>query len=159
MRVVTIYGADNGIDGKVLEVLIKKHREIRKLTGISVPIPDETSGQVTDAVVEWLMMRGRADQEALFALDEVIGKTGDELEIAWNSMAERERRSRSRFAQGSIHPDEVARELAAIRAALGRDDEIRAFTRTALTELSADLTTDVRRRFHGRDDEPPARPA
>ena len=143
VRVVTIYGADNGIDGKVLEVLIKKHREIRKLTGISVPIPDETSGQVTDAVVEWLMMRGRADQEALFALDEVIGKTGDELEIAWNSMAERERRSRSRFAQGSIHPDEVARELAAIRAALGRDDEIRAFTRTALTELSADLTTDT----------------
>ncbi len=143
VRVVTIYGADNGIDGKVLEVLIKKHREIRKLTGISVPIPDETSGQVTDAVVEWLMMRGWADQEALFALDEVIGKTGDELEIAWNSMAERERRSRSRFAQGSIHPDEVARELAAIRAALGRDDEICAFTRTALTELSADLTTDV----------------
>jgi superfamily II DNA or RNA helicase len=143
VRVVTVYGADNGIDGKVLEVLIKKHREIRKSTGISVPIPDETSSQVTDAVVEWLMMRGRADQQALFALDEVIGKTGDELEIAWNSMAERERRSRSRFAQGSIHPDEVAREVAAIRAALGSDDEIRAFTRTALTELSADVVTDV----------------
>ena len=46
-------------------------------------------------------------------------------------MAERERRSRSRFAQGSIHPDEVAREVAAIRAALGSDDEITAFTRTA----------------------------
>jgi superfamily II DNA or RNA helicase len=147
VRVVTIYGADNGIDGKVLEVLIKKHREIRKSTGISVPIPDETSSQVTDAVVEWLMLRGRAEQETLFALDEVIGKTGDELEIAWNSMAERERRSRSRFAQGSIHPDEVAREVAAIRAALGRDDEIRAFTRTALTELSADLVTDVGRGF------------
>src|SRR6202035_5837563 len=44
VRVVTIYGEDNGIDGKVLEILIKKHREIRKSTGISVPIPDETSG-------------------------------------------------------------------------------------------------------------------
>ena len=39
VRVVTIYGKDNGIDGKVLEVLIKKHREIRKSTGISVPGP------------------------------------------------------------------------------------------------------------------------
>jgi superfamily II DNA or RNA helicase len=145
VRVVTVYGADNGIDGKVLEVLIKKHREIRKSTGISVPIPDETSSQVTDAVVEWLLMRGRADadQEALFGLDEVIGKTGGELETAWNSMAERERRSRSRFAQGSIHPDEVAREVAAIRAALGPDEEIRAFTRTALAELGANVTTDV----------------
>ena len=55
-------------------------------------------------------------------------------------MAERERRSRSRFAQGSIHPDEVAREVAAIRAALGSDDEITAFTRTPLRALNADLT-------------------
>ena len=43
-------------------------------------------------------------------------------------MAEREDRSRSRFAQGTIHPDEVAPEVAAIRAALGPDDEVRAFT-------------------------------
>jgi superfamily II DNA or RNA helicase len=140
IRVITIYGADNGIDGKVLEVLIKKHREIRKSTGISVPIPDETSSQVTDAIVEWLLMRDQGDQQALFGLDEVIGKSGRELDDAWNSMAERERRSRSRYAQGSIHPDEVAREVAAIRAALGPDDEVRAFTRTALTALNSDLT-------------------
>ena len=105
VRVVTIYGGDNGIDGKVLEVLIRKHREIRKLTGISVPIPDETSSQVTDAIMEWLLMRGQAstDQQALFELDEVIGKTGGELDVQWRSMADREDRSRSRFAQG-IHP-------------------------------------------------------
>jgi len=143
VRVVTIYGGDNGIDGKVLEVLIRKHREIRKLTGISVPIPDETSSQVTDAIMEWLLMRGQAstDQQALFDLDEVIGKTGGELDVQWRSMAEREDRSRSRFAQGSIHPDEVASEVTAIRAALGPDDEVRAFARTALRALNADITT------------------
>jgi hypothetical protein len=143
VRVVTIYGGDNGIDGKVLEVLIRKHREIRKLTGISVPIPDETSSQVTDAIMEWLLMRGQAstDQQALFELDEVIGKTGGELDVQWRSMADREDRSRSRFAQGSIHPDEVAAETAAIRSALGPDDEVRAFARTALRALNADLTT------------------
>jgi len=139
IRVVTIYGSDNGIDGKVLEVLIKKHREIRKSTGISIPIPDETSTRVTNAIVEWLLLRGR-EQQALFDLDEVTGEAGRELEVEWTSMAERESRARSRFAQGSIHPDEVAREAAAIRAALGPDDEVRAFTRIALTELGADLT-------------------
>ena len=46
VRVVTIYGRDNGIDGKVLEVLIRKHREIRKSTGISVPVPDEADPDV-----------------------------------------------------------------------------------------------------------------
>jgi Helicase conserved C-terminal domain len=143
VRVVTIYGGDNGIDGKVLEVLIRKHREIRKLTGISVPIPDETSSQVTDAILEWLLMRGQAstDQQALFELDEVIGKTGGELDVQWRSMADREDRSRSRFAQGSIHPDEVAAETAAIRAALGPDDEVRAFAKSALKALNADLAT------------------
>jgi hypothetical protein len=143
VRVVTIYGGDNGIDGKVLEVLIRKHREIRKLTGISVPIPDETSSQVTDAIMEWLLLRGQAstDQQALFELDEVIGKTGGELDVQWRSMADREDRSRSRFAQGSIHPDEVAAETAAIRATLGPDDEVRAFARTALRALNADIAT------------------
>jgi hypothetical protein len=156
VRVVTIYGEDNGIDGKVLEILIKKHREIRKSTGISVPIPDETSGRVTDAIVEWLLLRNKgheqqalfdldSEQQALFEFGEVMDREAQELDSEWNSMAERERRSRSRFAQGSIHPDEVAREVAAIRAALGSDAEITAFTRTALRGLNADLTgmTDI----------------
>lgn len=135
VRVVTVYGSDNGIDGKVLEVLVKKHREIRKSTGISVPIPDETSSKVTDAIVEWLLIRGEGRQDALFDLDEVVSGQEKELDAEWNSMAERERRSRSRFAQGSIHPDEVATEVAQIRAALGSDTEVRSFVRTALSEL------------------------
>ena len=140
VKVVTIYGSDNGIDGKVLEVLIKKHREIHKSTGISVPVPDETSSKVTDAIVEWLLLRGEGDQQTLFDLDEVVGETDQDLDEQWNSMAERERRSRSRFAQDSIHEEDVAPEVAAIRAALGSDDEVYDFTRTALTTLGAALT-------------------
>ena len=56
-------------------------------------------------------------------------------------MADLEDRSRSRFAQGTIHPDEVAAEAAAIRAALGPDDEVRAFAKSALKALNADLIT------------------
>jgi len=142
IRVVTIYGSDNDIDGRVLDVLIRKHREIRKSTGISVPVPDETSAAVTDAVVGWLLRRDRAagSQQALFDLGEVTGQQALDLEAEWNSMAERERRSRSRYAQGSVHPDDVAREVTATRAALGSDDEIRSFTRTALRALGGDLT-------------------
>ncbi|MEE3922093.1 hypothetical protein V2I01_38820 [Micromonospora sp. BRA006-A] len=43
VRVITLYGSDNGIDGKVLDVLIKKHRQIRKDLGISVSVPDAAS--------------------------------------------------------------------------------------------------------------------
>jgi superfamily II DNA or RNA helicase len=139
VKAVTIYGSDNGIDGKVLDVLIRKHREIWKSTGISVPVPDETSTGVTDAIVEWLLGKRHEQQKTLFDLDEVMGEQAKTFDAEWNSMAEREKRSRSRFAQGSIHPDEVAREVAAIRAALGPDDEVRAFTRTALRLLGAEV--------------------
>ncbi|MFJ8698293.1 DEAD/DEAH box helicase [Streptomyces ardesiacus] len=138
VRVITLYGDDNGIDGKVLEVLIKKHRQIKKDLGISVSVPDELSTGVTDAIVEWLLMRGRENEDALFSADAFKVST-EKLDSDWNSAAERERASRSRFAQRSIHPEEVAREVASIREALGGAGEIRTFVRESLGALNAVL--------------------
>ncbi|MEU9178917.1 DEAD/DEAH box helicase [Streptomyces sp. NPDC048550] len=141
VRVITLYGADNGIDGKVLEVLIKKHRQIKKDLGISVSVPDELSTGVTDAIVEWLLMRGRNDQDALFSADAFKVST-EKLDSDWNSAAEREKASRSRFAQRSIHPQEVAREVAAIRQALGSAGEIDTFVRESLGALGSVIRPD-----------------
>ncbi|RLV09840.1 helicase [Streptomyces griseocarneus] len=138
VRVITMYGEDNGIDGMVLDVLIKKHRQIKKDLGISVSVPDEMSTGVTDAIVEWLLMRGREDQDALFSADAYRVSTR-KLDRAWQSAAERETASRSRFAQRSIHPEEVAREVAAVRAALGGAGEIDTFVRESLHALNAVL--------------------
>ncbi|MFE7813133.1 helicase-related protein [Streptomyces sp. NPDC057433] len=139
VRVITLYGDDNGIDGKVLEVLIKKHRQIKKDLGISVSVPDEMSTGVTDAIVEWLLLRGRQGaQAALFESDSFQQSFAD-LEQDWNSAADREKASRSRFAQRSIHPEEVAREVAAVREALGGAGEIDTFVRESLNALGAVL--------------------
>ncbi|MFI8307221.1 helicase-related protein [Streptomyces sp. NPDC085927] len=139
VRVITLYGEDNGIDGKVLEVLIKKHRQIKKDLGISVSVPDEMSTGVTDAIVEWLLLRGRqGEQEALFDSDSFQQSFAD-LDKDWNSAADREKASRSRFAQRSIHPQEVAREVAAVREALGGAGEIDTFVRESLNALGAVL--------------------
>ncbi|MFJ1595492.1 DEAD/DEAH box helicase [Streptomyces sp. NPDC088261] len=142
VRVITLYGIDNGIDGKVLEVLIKKHRQIRKDLGISVSVPDEASSGVTDAIVEWLLMRGREpEQEGLFAIEalDTLNAKAAKLESDWTSAAERETTSRSRFAQRAIHPEEVAREVAAIRDTLGRADEVTGFVRHSLAALEAHI--------------------
>ncbi|WP_405394561.1 helicase-related protein [Streptomyces gougerotii] len=140
VRVITLYGIDNGIDGKVLEVLIAKHRQIRKDLGISVSVPDEASSGVTDAIVEWLLLRGRQpEQEGLFGVEDLrtVDERAAELESRWISAAERETASRSRFAQRAIHPEEVAREVAAVRDALGRADEVTGFVRHALEAFEA----------------------
>ncbi|MFE1359445.1 DEAD/DEAH box helicase [Streptomyces harbinensis] len=137
VRVITMYGEDNGIDGKVLEVLFKKHRQIKKDLGISVSVPDESASGVTDAVVEWLLLHGRqGSQESLFDVDG-HQESFDRIEREWSSAAEREKTSRSKYAQRAIHPEEVAREVAAVRAALGGAGEVRAFTLEALRDLDA----------------------
>lgn len=137
VRVITMYGEDNGIDGKVLEVLFKKHRQIQKDLGISVSVPDETASGVTDAVVEWLLLHGRqGSQESLFEMDG-HQESFDRIEREWTSAAEREKTSRSKYAQRAIHPEEVAREVAAVRAALGGAEEVREFTLEALRDLDA----------------------
>ena len=41
VRALTLYGDDNGIDGIVLDVLIRKHRAIAKATGVAVPVPGD----------------------------------------------------------------------------------------------------------------------
>ncbi|MGW1196372.1 helicase-related protein [Streptomyces sp. NPDC002536] len=141
VRVITLYGDDNGIDGKVLEVLIKKHRQIKKDLGISVSVPDELSAGVTDAIVEWLLMRGRENQDALFSAD-AFKLSKSKLDSDWHSAAEREKASRSLFAQRSVRPEEVAREVASIREALGGAGEIRTFVREALHAMGAVLRGD-----------------
>lgn len=145
VRVITLYGSDNGIDGKVLDVLIRKHRQIRKDLGISVSVPDAASTGVTDAIVEWLLLRGReTEQGSLFDADEyrAIDKKAAALAAEWQSAAEREKTSRSRFAQHTIRPEEVAREIAAVRDTLGRADEVTTFVRRSLRALDGFLRDD-----------------
>src|SRR5712692_5334725 len=141
VRVVTYYGTDNQIDGIVLDVLIRKHRAIRNSLGISVPVPVGTD-QVIEAIFEGLLLRentGHAQTAQLLlpGLDDVWRRERDDLFQQWEATSEREKRSRTMFAQESIKVDEVASELAAVRSAIGSGVEVAAFMKTALTAYGA----------------------
>jgi superfamily II DNA or RNA helicase len=136
VRAVTLYGTDNAIDGIVLNVLLRKHEEIRKALGISVPVPDR-SDDVVQAILEGLLL-GKDPGEQL-ALDFPTERR-EELHREWDSAAAREKQSRTKFAQHGIQPGEVARELAEIRASLGSGEEIAGFTAEALRALQAQVT-------------------
>lgn len=140
VKVVTVYGKDNVIDERVLDVLHRKHRQIRKDLGISVSVPDAAASGVTDAIVGYLLDKVRGGQQGALDLD--LGPRQLSLDEEWNSAAERETASRTRYAQRSIHPEEVAVEVAAIRDTLGRTGEVRGFVEHALTALDGVLTRD-----------------
>lgn len=140
VRAVTIYGRDNRVDGIVLDVLIRKFRAIRAATGVSIPVPDGAES-VVEALVEGLILSGEghvgADQ---LALDLGLEARRDGMHRAWDSAAARETTSRTKYAQETIHPDDVAREVAAARAALGDHGEIAEFILDALRALGASVT-------------------
>ena len=69
VQVVTFYGADNPIDGIVLDVLLRKHQRIRSSLGISVPVPID-SDAVLEAVLEGLVLRGSRGGDQLALWDE-----------------------------------------------------------------------------------------
>jgi hypothetical protein len=141
VRVVTYYGLDNQIDGLVLDVLIKKHRSIRSSLGISVPVPVDTD-QVIEAIFTGLLLRHRdrdASQMALFSIDDLV-PVRKKVHDQWQSVAERESRSRTVFAQHAMKVDEVAAELAAVREAIGSGTDVARFVRTGLAAHGAAVT-------------------
>jgi superfamily II DNA or RNA helicase len=141
VRAVTVYGVDNQIDGIVLDVLIRKHKKIRSSLGVSVPVPADTQ-QVIDALFEGVLLRGsRAEadttQTLLPGFEEAFTPQKEELFKLWDRVADREKRSRTMFAQETIKVEEVARELREVRAAMGSGVDVQTFTVEALKASGA----------------------
>lgn len=138
VRAVTIFGEDNAIDGIVLEVLIRKHRAIAKATGVAVPVPGDGQALI-DALAEGLLLRGENAQELV--LDLGMDVRAQHLDAQWQSAAEQEKASRTRYAQNTIRPEEVAAEVEEIRAALGAHGDLEAFLIRTLRALGSTVTS------------------
>ena len=143
VQVVTYYGIDNQIDGVVLDVLIRKHRTIRSSLGISVPVPLNTE-QLLEAVFEGLLLREESrpgsSQPYLPGFDELFKPQKEELFRRWDATADRERRSRTMFAQETIKVEEVAHELKEAQSAIGGGADVPTFTCDALRAYGAVVT-------------------
>jgi superfamily II DNA or RNA helicase len=149
VRTVTFYAANSPIDGIVLEVLLRKHERIREALGVAVPVPTD-SAAVIDAILEGLITRGQhgeaAFEQLALDIDDGARAADKRLELAWDAAAERERKTRTLYAQHTIKPDEVRRELEATRQATGAGAEARRFIEQALKAYGATLTADSRGR-------------
>ena len=127
VRVITYFGADNAIDGVILDVLIRKHKSIKSDLGVAVAVPG-SSEQIAEALFEGALFRDREEAGQL-ALDfiEQIDAQKQELHGEWENARDREKESRSRFAQHAVKPEAVAAELAGVRAAIGGSADVSRF--------------------------------
>ncbi len=146
VRAVRYYGTDNLVDGAVIRVLLDKAREIYRTLGTYVPVPEEERF-VVEALVNFLFFRQgftAGPQLALRFGDDPV----EELHRRWDLDAERERTSRTRFAQHALKPEEVRRELEATDAVLGDPAAVRNFVLLAAEQVGlqvrrADKVQDV----------------
>lgn len=129
VRVVTYYGKDNPIDGVILDVLIRKHKRIKSDLGVTVAVPG-SSEQIAEALFEGALFREAAStknrQTSLDFIDDLEPKK-KALHAEWENARDREKASRSRFAQHSLSPEAVAAELQSVRAAIGRSEDVARF--------------------------------
>ena len=132
VKAVLLYSPDNVIDGIVLNVLIRKAREIYKSTGVSVPVP-VNSESVMKAVIRGVFESKEPQQ---MTLDLGVPK----LHAEWDINAQREKVSRSRFAQHAINPTEVAKEVEATDEVLGDPTAVRSFLVEAAPRVGFTLT-------------------
>lgn len=140
VRTILLYGADNPIDGAVLDVLLRKAKTIHKSLGITVPLPVD-SESVMETVLKALFLRGGdTPQLGLFDNEAPIV----EVHKKWESAAEKERKSRTRFAQHAIKPDEVAQELKVSDAVLGNSQVVETFISTACQRLGGPIVRATR---------------
>jgi hypothetical protein len=102
-----------------------------------VPIPVD-SESVMETVLKALFLREPESSQLDLFRDAAAPIT--EVHRKWDRAAEKERKSRTRFAQHAIKPDEVAKELEVTDKTLGDSADVERFVRTACQRLGSPVS-------------------
>ncbi|EIC27853.1 helicase-related protein [Methylomicrobium album] len=149
VKACLLYGSDNPIDGIVLDVLLRKVREIKRATGINVPFPED-SQSIIDTITQALLLNpdrkivthkhspsGYQAQQTLFDFCEFNEAETAKAAITRkvDEAAEREKTSRSIFAQNAIKAQEIEADLREIDEAIGDPRAVEAFVTSTMNQL------------------------
>lgn len=131
VKAYMLYGTDNPIDGTVLEVLLRKVAEIKKETGISMPFPED-SDSILEAILQAVLINPKRVQQSMqlsldFGDNEVLKEKKLEATHSIEAAAEREKVTRSIFAQNAIKAHEIEGDLQDMDAAIGDPTAVRQF--------------------------------
>lgn len=144
VKTCLLYGADNPIDGIVLDVLLRKVREIKRSTGINVPFPED-SQSIIDTITQALLLnpdrkinRQRdGAQQLTFDFSEFDEAQSAKATISRKieEAAEREKATRTIFAQNAIKASEIEADLREVDDAIGDPFAVEQFVTTTLNNL------------------------
>jgi superfamily II DNA or RNA helicase len=132
VRATLMYGANNPVDGAVLDVILRKAAKIREELGVPVPVPDEGHA-LTQVLLKAVLLkrRGGGDTSSMKQLQL--------FDDSWKDAAEKAKKNRTVFAQRRLKPEDVLPEWNKSLAAIGGREEVQRFTGRALARLNSGL--------------------
>ncbi len=139
VRATLLYGANNPVDGAVLEVILRKAAKIREELGVAVPLPDD-GHTLSQALMKAVLLRGRereSKRQQSFSFGEM--EAAKNIESRWRDVAETAKKNRTVFAQRRLKPEDVLPEWKKSLAALGGKEDVQRFTARALARLGGAL--------------------
>ena len=144
VKACLLYGADNPIDGIVLDVLLRKVREIKRATGINVPFPED-SQSIIDTITQALLLNPdrqittkRIDKRQIaFDFGDFDEASAAKANVTrkLDEAAEREKVSRSIFAQNAIKAQDIEADLREVDEAIGDPGAVEDFVTSSLNNL------------------------
>jgi len=141
VKAYLLWGKDNPIDSVVLRVLLRKAKEIRRQTGISVPFPDD-SQSILDSLLNAVILNPAAASgmqlDLGFAEDDISTL---ELKVtdAYEKAGERDKQTRSIFSQQAISSEEIEKDLKDIDEAVGNPEAVKKFVTAMLLGLGGQV--------------------
>jgi superfamily II DNA or RNA helicase len=132
VRATLIYGANNPVDGAVLDVILRKAAKIREELGVPVPVPDD-GHTLTQVLLKAVLLKRRGG-----------GDTSNTKQLQlfdenWKDAAENAKKNRTVFAQRRLKPEDVLPEWNKSLAAVGGREDVKRFVGRALARLGSGL--------------------
>lgn len=137
IKTYVLYGEDNAMDTFVLDVLIKKVREIQKSIGVSIVIGEGSKSIMSEAAQRILFQNeDKGIQIKLF--EETDQTVTNELELA----RKKGENLRSIFSQETIKPDVIKQDLVEVDQAIGNVSTVTNFVIGAVQQLGGACVSD-----------------
>lgn len=139
VRATLIYGANNPVDGAVLEVILRKAAKIREELGVPVPIPDDNHTLSKTLLKAVLLRREQRDEQRQMVFDFVDMDEAKAIDAQWQDAVDKTKKNRTVFAQRRLKPEEVLPEWRKSLSAIGSSDDVLRFAGRALSRLGSGL--------------------
>ena len=138
VRATLMYGANNPVDGAVLDVILRKAAKIREELGVPVPVPDDGIALAQVLLKAVLLKRHGGDAANM--------KQIQLFDESWKDAADKAKKNRTVFAQRRLKPEDVLPEWHKSLLAVGGREDVQRFAGRALARLGSGLEA-LRRGF------------